>query len=138
MKSIILSAPLLAQSGYSVHSRQVAQWLLNLERERSDIQVTFDIVPWGMCPYFVDPDACDGLIGQILQRTQKKELYDISIQYNTDKRNIIKNFLQYMICFQSDTVTSEFLNTAEFIIHNIEAPIDTSLKYMYHHLLHSS
>ena len=58
----------------------------------------------------------------------------ISTQYNTDKRNIIKNFLQYMICFQSVVVTSEFLNTAEFIIHNIEAPIDTSLKYLYYHL----
>jgi replication factor C subunit 3/5 len=65
-------------------------------------------------------------------------IQNMSIQYNTDKRNIIKNFLQYMICFQSAVVTSEFLNTAEFIIHNIEAPIDTSLKYMYHHLLHSS
>ena len=59
---------------------------------------------------------------------------NISIQYNTDKRNIIKNFLQYMICFQSTVVTSEFLNIAEFIIHNIEAPIDTSLKYLYYHL----
>lgn len=58
----------------------------------------------------------------------------ISMQYNTDKRNIIKNFLQYIICFQSVVVTSEFLNTAEFIIHNIEAPIDTSLKYLYYHL----
>jgi replication factor C subunit 3/5 len=65
-------------------------------------------------------------------------IQNMSIQYNTDKRNIIKNFLQYMICFQSNVVTSEFLNTSEFIIHNIEAPIDTSLKYLYHHLLHSS
>jgi len=62
-------------------------------------------------------------------------IHIISIQFNTDKRNIIKNFIQYMICFQPMSITPKFLNTAEFIIHNIEAPIDTSLTYLYEHLL---
>ena len=60
-------------------------------------------------------------------------IHTISIQYNTDKRNIIKNFLQYIISFNLEFVTSNFLHIAEFIIHNIESPIDTILNYLYHH-----
>ena len=81
----------------------------------------------------------DKIYRQLLERVPIHEFIEfirnISIQYNTDKRNIIKNFLQYMICYQSPIVTSDFLNTAEFIIHNIESPVDTSLEYLYYHLL---
>ena len=62
-------------------------------------------------------------------------IHSISIQYNIDKRNIIKNFIQYIIGFRMEIITADFLNTAEFIIHNIEAPIDCSLTYLYEHLL---
>jgi len=84
----------------------------------------------------------DKIYRQLVEQVSIHEFLEfirtISIQYNTDKRNIIKNFLQYMICFQSTVVTSEFLNIAEFIIHNIEAPIDTSLEYLYYHVVQSS
>ena len=82
-------------------------------------------------------DLYDKIYRQLVERVSIHEflifIQKISIQYNTDKRNIIKKFLQYMICFQSAVVTSEFLNIGEFIIHNLEAPIDTSLEYLYYH-----
>jgi len=56
----------------------------------------------------------------------------LSIQYNTDKRNIIKNFLQYIIQYHSKYINTNFLYTSEFIIHNIEVPLDISIKYLYH------
>ena len=79
-KSIVVRAPVITQSGYGCHSRQLAKWLLNVAKDRSDLDVTFDIVPWGMTPWYVDPAACDGLIGEIMQRTNKKDVYDVSLQ----------------------------------------------------------
>jgi glycosyltransferase involved in cell wall biosynthesis len=64
-KTVILRGPSLSQSGYGVHCRQVARWLLN----KPNIDVRFHVLPWGDTPWFVNPDAQDGLIGQIMQRT---------------------------------------------------------------------
>jgi len=80
VKNVVLRAPLLSQSGYGVHARQIAEHLLKMNEERDDISVTFDVVPWGITPWYVDPDACDGLIGRILQHSQKKDEYDVSLQ----------------------------------------------------------
>lgn len=79
-KSVVLRAPVISQSGYGTHARQVARFLLDLEKERDDIEVTFDIVPWGITPWYVDAEACNGLIGQILQKSIKKDSYDVSLQ----------------------------------------------------------
>lgn len=64
MKTVILRAPVLTQSGYGVHSRQVARWLLS----RTDLDVRFVPVPWGDTPWLLDRDAEDGLVGQVMQR----------------------------------------------------------------------
>uniref|UniRef100_A0A6C0I0E7 AAA+ ATPase domain-containing protein n=1 Tax=viral metagenome TaxID=1070528 RepID=A0A6C0I0E7_9ZZZZ len=56
----------------------------------------------------------------------------INIQYNTDKRNIINNFLQYIIYNKPSRITISFLNMSEFIIHNIDVPLDYSLQYLYY------
>jgi glycosyltransferase involved in cell wall biosynthesis len=79
-KNVILRAPSITASGYGVHARQIAAWLLKLQEERDDIDVTFELVPWGITPWYVDPKACDGLIGQIIQNSGRKENYDVSIQ----------------------------------------------------------
>lgn len=80
VKNVVFRAPLLSQSGYGVHARQLAEYLLRMDAERDDIDVSFDIVPWGATPWYVDPAACNGLIGKIIQRTEKKESYDLSFQ----------------------------------------------------------
>jgi len=78
MKSVVLRAPVLTQSGYGTHARQIAAWLLNLEKS-GQVEVTFEPVVWGATAWYVDPDACGGLIGEILQRSTKKESYDVAI-----------------------------------------------------------
>jgi glycosyltransferase involved in cell wall biosynthesis len=65
MKSVVLRGPILTQSGYGVHGRQVVKWLLR----RPDIDVRFIATPWGDTPWIINPDACDGLAGKIMQRT---------------------------------------------------------------------
>lgn len=77
MKTVILRGPALTQSGYGVHTRQVAQWLL----QRKDLDVKFQATPWGDTPWLLNPEACNGLIGQIMQRsTSATTKADVSIQ----------------------------------------------------------
>lgn len=79
MKSVLFRAPTLTQSGYGVHSRMLARYLL----ERSDIDVTFQLLEWGNTPWFIDPQACDGLVGKILDRAKpmaKNQRFDVAVQ----------------------------------------------------------
>ena len=76
-KNVVIRAPLLSQSGYGVHSRQIAKWLLN----REDFVTTTQVVNWGNTPWHLNHAAEDGLIGKILERTNtNKSNFDISFQ----------------------------------------------------------
>lgn len=77
MKRVILRGPVLSQSGYGVHCRQVAKWLL----QKENIDVKFNVMPWGDTPWHINPDSLGGLIGEIMTRTvEPKEKFDVSIQ----------------------------------------------------------
>jgi glycosyltransferase involved in cell wall biosynthesis len=65
MKTVVLRGPVMTQSGYGVHSRQVAKWLIN----QPDISVKFMATPWGDTPWILDKDFDDGLVGKIMERT---------------------------------------------------------------------
>jgi replication factor C subunit 3/5 len=69
----------------------------------------------------------DNLIWEtLIQKLSKKEninklneyIYSISKTYNIDKKNIIKDFLNYIIRNKSQYVTSEFLNFVENLLHS--------------------
>lgn len=79
MKTVVLRGPVLTQSGYGVHARQVAKWLLN----RGDLNVKFVTTPWGDTPWIINPKACNGLAGEIMQRAVGMDAAagaDVSIQ----------------------------------------------------------
>lgn len=83
MKSVLLRAPLLSQSGYGVHSRQVARWLFDRADKNGNLDITTELLNWGQTPWYVDAYAQNDLIGRCFQAsaTQKqKNLYDITIQ----------------------------------------------------------
>jgi glycosyltransferase involved in cell wall biosynthesis len=81
MKSVLLRAPLLTHSGYGQHARQIAKWLFRVATETHQLDITTEPLPWGKCHLLLDPEAEDGLIGQILQATgNKKNFYDVTIQ----------------------------------------------------------
>ena len=76
MKTVVIRAPLLSYSGYGTHSRQIFRWLLT-----QDVNVITQVVPWGMTSWMINPDYEDGLVGEIMKRSQpidKKP--DVSIQ----------------------------------------------------------
>lgn len=73
---ILLRAPLLTQSGYGVHARQIFDWL-------KTVNSTFDCAPlnWGNTAWYLDEDALDGRVGEIIKRSRSiQERYDVSLQ----------------------------------------------------------
>ena len=76
-KNVVIRAPLLSQSGYGVHSRQIVKYLLN----RADFVTTSQIVNWGNTPWILNHDSEDGLIGRILESSiTNRDNFDISFQ----------------------------------------------------------
>lgn len=76
MANIHIRGPLLTQSGYGVHSRQVFRWALNAGHN-----ITVEVTPWGITPWYISPDQCNGLVGEIMKRTSPvTNKPDLSIQ----------------------------------------------------------
>ncbi len=84
-KRVLLRAPLLSQSGYGVHSRQLARWLFDLADKNGNLEVHTELLRWGNTPWYVDQYAFDGLIGRCFQATANhigapSEPYDVTFQ----------------------------------------------------------
>lgn len=62
--NVIIKGPLLSVTGYGVHARQVFSWAIS-----QGWNVTCQVVPWGICTYYLDPKQEGGIIGEITQRT---------------------------------------------------------------------
>jgi glycosyltransferase involved in cell wall biosynthesis len=76
-KKVVLRAPILSQSGYGVHSRQIARWLLS----RPDVDLIVQPVQWGITPWYLNATAQDGFIGKLLERAREvKDFFDVSFQ----------------------------------------------------------
>ena len=61
MANILMRGPLLTQSGYGVHSRQVFKWA----SERGH-NIFSTVTPWGITPWYVNGKYCEGLIEKIM------------------------------------------------------------------------
>lgn len=79
-KTVILRGPVLTESGYGVHARQVARWLFDLADKTGNIDVVTEPLPWGATPWLVDVYAHDGLVGRLIQAAGKRDKYDVSLQ----------------------------------------------------------
>jgi glycosyltransferase involved in cell wall biosynthesis len=74
---VLLRAPLLTNSGYGVHSRQIFEWL----NERQDIDLVVECLNWGGTPWLINPNLEKGLVGKIMNKSKKIEgKCDLSIQ----------------------------------------------------------
>jgi len=79
----------------------------------------------------------DNNIWEILSDKLKKEKMDdlnvyinsISIKYNIDKKNIIKDYLNYIIRNKSNIVSPQFLNFVENLMHSQESNNQTFINY---------
>lgn len=78
MSKILVRGPLLSQSGYGNHSRQVFRWLL---KKHPTDEIIVQVLPWGSTSWYVDPAAENGLVGEIMRRTGNvSQRFDMSIQ----------------------------------------------------------
>ena len=68
-KTVLVSAPCLTQSGYGVHARQIARWLLT----RDDLDPKFVALPWGDTPWCLNAEDHGGLVGEIMKRSVKPD-----------------------------------------------------------------
>ena len=88
-----------------------------------------------MCFNIIDDTVWSDLIHKIKSNTNltdvARHVYDISTRYNVDKKNIIKDFINYIIRNRPDTVTREFLNFVENIMHSRNS---NNKVYVYHSL----
>ena len=75
MKKVLLRAPVLTQSGYGVHARQVFSWLSH----KQDVDLTVQLLPWGDTPWFLNKDSND-LIGKIMECSRPTTDADITFQ----------------------------------------------------------
>ena len=56
-------------------------------------------------------------------------IHEISIQYNTDKRTIMRNYYEYIIRNKKECVTTAFLNKVEVLMHSNDSNIENMLNY---------
>jgi DNA polymerase III delta prime subunit len=91
----------------------------------------------------VDDSIWNNLTLLIKDKSRYKETIDrfhkISSDYNIEIKNIIKDYLNYIIHYRQEYVTTKFLNFTEFIMHLNEPSIDYVIRYTIlslHELLH--
>ena len=83
------------------------------------------------------------IMSNILDKIKKQQdykhiihyLHDISIQYNHDKKTIIKKLLNYIIRNESDYVNEDFLILCKTVLHNADLEVYSMLKFTILNLL---
>ena len=59
----------------------------------------------------------------------------ISIMYNIDIKNIIKDYFNYIIRYKSEYITDKFLNIIEYVLHNPESNNEYQINFLFYSLL---
>jgi len=81
----------------------------------------------------IDRDVWDDLTAVIcdddVYTTACDRLDEISYEYNIEIKNIIKDYLNYIIRYKSENVRPEFLKFAEFIMHLHDSRVDYVKNY---------
>ena len=72
--------------------------------------------------YIIDNDIWENIIEMIQNKQNiesiKKYIHKVSIEYNIDKKNIIKDFLNYIIRNHPKCIHKDFLNFVENLMHS--------------------
>jgi hypothetical protein len=83
--------------------------------------------------FIIDDNVWEEIVSMINKREKidkiKSYIEVISIQYNIDKKNIIKDFLNYIIRNHLDSLDAKFLNFIENFMHSQIQNNDISIYY---------
>jgi replication factor C subunit 3/5 len=61
----------------------------------------------------------------------KIQIYNISVQYNTDKMAILKEYVMFLLKNKPEYIKDKLLNVVEMIFHSNNLPIENILNYFY-------
>jgi len=86
-KNVVIKGPLMTQSGYGVHCRQVFRWLMS----REDFDVKCVVTPWGQCSWILDHQ--DETIRQIMERTVNENNIEFDLSFQVQLPNEWNPFL---------------------------------------------
>lgn len=73
---VLVRGPVLSKSGYGEHTRQIFAWALSRGHD-----VRCQILNWGVTPWFLDKNDLNGIVGEIMNRSNAFENKpDLSLQ----------------------------------------------------------
>jgi len=82
----------------------------------------------------IDNEVWDKIIQKLVNREKIENIYSyihlISINYNIDKKNIIKDFLNYIIRNKPNILSNKFLDFSENLLHSQNINNDTYVCYL--------
>lgn len=119
-KKVVLKGPILTNSGYGVHCRQVFKALMH----RQDIDLYVIPTNWGHSSWILDSSFDNGIVDTILQYARKKQKnvnFDESYQVllPDEWTNIAKKNIGITAGFEADIVKSRWIdcvNKMDYII----------------------
>lgn len=120
MKKVLLRAPVLTQSGYGVHCRQVARWLIEMA-DKNEISLSIQCVPWGDTTWYLDQEEFDGLIGKVMKYSSGQQgQADVSFQVilpNEWDPSIAKYNVGITAGVETDRCNPEWINNVNKMDH---------------------
>lgn len=86
----------------------------------------------------IDSKIWELLLGKIQRKVKISRLLDIinkiSMDYNMERKNIIKDFLNYIIRNRSEFISADLLNFIEFLLHQNDCNTKYFMNYSFHKL----
>jgi hypothetical protein len=83
--------------------------------------------------YVIDNDVWESLTQMFMNKKKHKEIinefYKVSYKYNIELKNLIKDYINFIVRYKSLYLNSDFLNFVEFIMHINEPNINYLLNY---------
>lgn len=105
--------------------------MINFMQSNQDIVKNQSNVESILC--IIDNNVWENFINKLVNREKIDIMYSyihlISIKYNIDKKNIIKDFLNYIIRNKPTMLNDKFLNFAENLLHSHSINNDTYIFY---------
>jgi DNA polymerase III delta prime subunit len=107
-----------------INFMQSNQNIFKLNNTECESNINFNII---------DDNVWESLSSKILEKISLDNLisviHGISIKYNIDKKNIIKDYLNYIIRNKSIIITGDFLGFVENLMHSQESNNQTFVNY---------
>jgi DNA polymerase III delta prime subunit len=94
---------------------------------KSDIRSMLNYIQINQCDlHTINDDSWEKLI---VTKNKQSMVSELSVNYNIDKRNIVKDFLNYLIRNKPEYITSEFLDSVENLLHSYNVSNSTFVNY---------